>query len=386
MDSPRKEATDVRSEEMKRGKGSAVVILVLVVVLAFSSVTVATAAKAKIVSDVSGLRNYVPAENSYTHGSTLKVYTEMSDVNYEGFVFVEFVFIIEDPRGNVVSMDRVKVERRDYVEDVYVVYTKKIPSGWLYGKYNLEISAYDRINKAKVRELERRVEETRRLEDLLDDEDDFEEVEEFFESGSNADDLEVLRSFSDSAREKTRISFYVRRAEDIPATGSADAERIVPQGFTITDVSIDKFTVKPGEPVSLSVTVENRGVKGTETVTVVINGEKEAEESVTLGAMESRTLHFSVKRDLPGTYKVEIPGTNIVRLFFVEEEISEGGVNSTAFAPMPVAPGSGAGTGEGGGEGEKGLPNYILVSIAFITVVVLVIILLRVNSKQLTQF
>jgi len=368
---------------MKGGKGSALAILVLVMVLAFSSVNVATAAKAEIVSDVSGLRNYVPVDNSYTHGGTLKVYTEMSDVNYEGFVFVEFVFIIEDPRGNVVSMDRMDVERRDYVDTVYVVYTKKIPSWWQYGKYNLEIHAYDRISKAKIRELERRVEETRTLEDLLDDDDDFEDLEEFFERGANADDLGVLRSFSDSVRETTRVSFYVRRAEEITPTESAEAERITEQGFTITGVGIDKFTVKPGEPVSISVTVENRGVKGTKKVTVVINGEKEAEESVTLGSMESRTLHFSVKRDLPGTYKVEIPGTNIIRLFFVEEETSEGGANSTAFVPVPVAqqPGLGAGGGEGGEEGEKGLPNYIFdLSIAFIAILALVIILLRVNS------
>lgn len=369
---------------MRGWKGSALAILVLVMVLAFSSVNIATAAKAEIVSDVRGLRNYVPVDNSYTHGGTLKVYTEMSDVNYEGFVFVEFVFIIEDPRGNVVSMDRMAVERRDYVDDVYVVYTKKIPSWWLYGKYNLEISAYDRINKAKIRELERIVEETRTLDDLLDDNDDFEDLEGFFESGADADDIGVLKSFSDSEREKTRISFYVRRAEDITPAESAEAKRITEQGFTITGLGIDKFTVKPGEPVSISVTVENRGVRGTEKVTVVINGEKEAEESVTLGSMESKTLHFSVKKDLPGTYKVEIPGTNIIRLFFVEEETSEGGANSTAFAPLPVAQQPGEGGGEGGGEGEKGLPNYIFdLSIAFSAILALVIILLRINSKHL---
>jgi hypothetical protein len=365
---------------MKGGKGSALAILVLVMLLAFSSVNVATAAKAEIVSDVSGLRNYVPVDNSYTHGGTLKVYTEMSDVNYEGFVFVEFVFIIEDPRGNVVSMDRMDVERRDYTDDVYVVYSKKIPSWWLYGEYNLEIYAYDRINKAKIRELERRVEDTRSIEELLDDNDDFEDLESFFERGADADDLGVLKSFSDSERERTRVSFYVRRAEDITPTAPAEAERIEAQGFTITGVGIDKFTVQSGEPVTISVAVENRGVRGTKTLTLAINGEKEAEEPVTLGSMESKTLRFTVKRDLPGTYKVEIPGTNIIRLFFVEEP-SEGGANSTAFVPVPVA----QQPGEGGGEGEKGLPNYIFdLSIAFIAILALVIILLRVNSKQLS--
>ena len=365
---------------MKGWKRNTLAILVLLMLFVFSSVNVANAAKAEIVSDVSGLRNYVPGDNSYTHGSTLKVYTEMSDVNYEGFVFVEFVFIIEDPKGNVVSMDRMDVERRDYVDSAYVVYSKKIPSWWLYGKYKLEIYAYDRLNKAKIRELERRVEDTRNIEDLLDGNDDFDDLEEFFESGSNADDLGVLKSFSDSEREKTRISFYVRRAEDITPTESAEAERIEEQGFTITGVGIDKFTVPPNETVTISVTVENRGVRGTKKLTLVINGEKEAEESVTLGSMESKTLHFLVKKDLPGTYKVTIPGTNIIRLFFVEEPSEEQG-NSTAFAPVPVA----QQPGEGGGErGEKGLPNHVFVSVAFIALLAIVILLLRVNSKQLS--
>jgi hypothetical protein len=272
------------------------------------------------------------------------------------------------------------VERRDYTDDVYVVYSKKIPSWWLYGEYNLEIYAYDRINKAKIRELERRVEDTRSIEELLDDNDDFEDLESFFERGADADDLGVLKSFSDSERERTRVSFYVRRAEDITPTAPAEAERIEAQGFTITGVGIDKFTVQSGEPVTISVAVENRGVRGTKTLTLAINGEKEAEEPVTLGSMESKTLRFTVKRDLPGTYKVEIPGTNIIRLFFVEEP-SEGGANSTAFVPVPVA----QQPGEGGGEGEKGLPNYIFdLSIAFIAILALVIILLRVNSKQLS--
>ncbi|MBK5190912.1 MAG: hypothetical protein JJE19_05405 [Methanosarcinales archaeon] len=364
---------------MRGWKRNTLAILALLMLFVFSSVNVANAAKAEIVSDVSGLRNYVPGDNSYTHGSTLKVYTEMSNVNYEGFVFVEFVFIIEDPKGNVVSMDRMDVERRDYTDHAYVVYSKKIPSWWQYGKYKLEIYAYDRLNKAKIRELERRVEDTRAIEALLD-EGNFDDLEEFFEKGSDADDLGVIKSFSDSEREKTRISFYVRRPEEIKPAEPEEAERVEEQGFTITGVGIDKFKVQPGEPVTISVAVENRGVRGTKTLTLVINGEKEAEESVTLGSMESKTLHFSVQKDLPGTYKVTIPGTNIIRLFFVEEPSEEQG-NSTAFAPVPVAQQPGEGGGEGG---EKGLPNHVFVSVAFIALLAIVILLLRANSKQLS--
>jgi len=320
---------------MRGCKRSALVILVLLLLFGFSAVNPANAANAVIVSDVIGFRDYVPGDNSFTHGSTLNVYTEMSNVNHDGFVFVEFVFIIKDPRGHVVSMDRVEVERRDYVNNVYLVYTKEIPSWWLYGKYDLDVFAYNRLDKAKINELERKA-ETSTPEKLLDG-GDFDDLEDFFETacGGDEDDLEdlgVLKSFSDSIKETTHIRFFVRREEEIKPAELPEAKRIEKPVFTVTNVGIDKFTAKPDETVSISVTVKNTGIEGTEKVTLVINGEKEAEESVTLGYMESKTVIFHVKKDLPGTYKVTIPGSDIVKLFIVEESRGEEGAgNSTIF-------------------------------------------------------
>ena len=365
---------------MKGWKGSAVAILVLLLLFGFSAVTVATAAEAEIVTDVTGFRDYVPGDDSFTHGNTLKVYTEMSDVNYEGFVFVEFVFIIEDPRGNVVSMDRMNLERRDYDENAYVVYSKKIPSWWRYGKYKIDIYAYDRVNKAKIRELEQRVEKTSLRDALINDEDDFDDLKSFFERGGEADDLGALKSFPDSEKEITHIRFFVRREEEIEPAEPSEGIRIQESAFAITNVGIDKFTVKPNETVSISVTVENKGARATRIVSVVINGKTAAEEAVTLDSLASKTLRFTVKKDMPGTYKVTVPGTSIVRVFFVEE-ISEETGNSTASAPAPVA----QQPGQDGG-GEEGLLNSVFsLLIAFTVLFATIIALLHVNSKQVSS-
>jgi len=321
---------------MKEWKRSALVLFVLLMLFGSSAVNPANAGNAVIVSDVIGFRDYVPMNNSFTHGSTLKVYTEMSNVNYDGFVFVEFVFIIKDPRGHVVSMDRVEVERRDYDNNVYLIYTKEIPSWWLYGKYDLDVFAYNRLDKAKINELERKA-ETSTPEKLLDD-GDFDDLEDFFEtaSGGDEDDLEdlgVLKSFSDSIRETTHLRFFLLREEEIKPAKLPEAKKIEKPIFTVTNVERDIFTAKPGETVSISVTVKNTGIGGTEKVTLVINGEKEAEESVTLGYMESKTVIFHVKKDLPGTYKVTIPGSDIVTLFIVEESRGEEGTGNSTTVP-----------------------------------------------------
>ncbi len=370
---------------MKGWKRSTLAILVLLMWFSFSAVTVASAGKAVIVSDVKGLHHYVPVGSSFAHGSTLKVYTEMTNVNYDGFVFVDFFFIIEDPLGHVVSMDHMDVNRRDYEDDVYVVYTKSIPSWWKYGKYDLDIYAYNRLNKAKINELERKVEETRNLKELFDNEDAFKDMEDFFETAcggdrDNLEDLGVIKSFSDSIEEITHISFFVQREEEIEKEAPPEAKVTGETKFTVTDMQIDKFTVKPDETVSISVTVKNEGVRGTEKIALVINGEKEAEESVTLDYLASKTLHFTVKKSLPGQYKVTVPGTDIVKQFFVEESRGEGAGNSSST--LSASKRSGAEESQG-----SCLPIHVF-DIAFVAIAIFVFVItllrFRLRSKQLS--
>ena len=314
---------------MKGGSISVILVMLISLLLLASSVSVVAAVKAVVVSDVRGFNDYVPASSTLTRGSTLKVYTEMKDVNYDGFVAVKFFFIIEDPRNHVVSMDDMEVTRRDYDRGAYVVYTKKIPSWWLYGDYKLSIYAYNRLDKARIDELERMVEVTGTLKSIFNDEDEFDDLRDFFESSSDADDLDdlgVLKPLSASLEEMTSISFSVRphvseeeKKKTITAPVATPLAVLSGTKFQVIDMWVDKFAVKPNESVKVSVTVRNAGERGTGKIALVINGEKEAETSVTLDRMESKTIHFYVTKKVPGTYKITVPGTSIIRFLYVEE-------------------------------------------------------------------
>ena len=314
---------------MKGGSISVILVMLISLLLLASSVSVVAAVKAVVVSDVRGFNDYVPASSTLTRGSTLKVYTEMKDVNYDGFVAVKFFFVIEDPRNHVVSMDDMEVTRRDYDRGAYVVYTKKIPSWWLYGNYKLTIYAYNRLDKARIDELERMVEVTGTLKSIFNDEDEFDDLRDFFETSSDADDLDdlgALKSISDSLEEMTSIWFSVRphvskeeREKPITAPIATPLAMLSGTKFQVIDMWVDKFAVKPNESVKVSVTVRNAGERGTGKIALVINGEKEAETSVTLDHMESKTFHFYVTKKVPGTYKITIPGTSIIRFLYVEE-------------------------------------------------------------------
>ncbi len=344
---------------MRGWKRSILAILVLLLLACFSAVNVASAEKAVIVSDVIGLYDYVPRDNTFTHGDTLRVYTEMSGVNHKDFVLVDFVFIIENSRGDIMSLGRMDVRRRDCDYTAYVEYKKEIPSWWRYGKYKIKIAAYNRINKARINEWEREVIVPSTLDMLLDEgkkdkekehkKYDFEDVEDLFNNAcdGNEDDLEdlgVIKRYEYSLMEITYLNFFVAREEEMEEREELEKKISQKSKFTVTDFRMSPSTVKPNETVSISVTVKNGGMRGTEKIALALNDKIEFEESVTLDYKESKTLFYQVTKDIPGQYKVSIPGTDLVKQLFVDNRYGEEETENTSYsfsAPkMPEAGGA----------------------------------------------
>ena len=336
-------------------------IVFFMVLFSLSAITIASAVNAVVVSEVKDLGDYVPRNHSFTHGDLLTVYVEMQEVNHYGFVSVDFFFIIEDEKGQVVATDTLNMERKNYrAWRDYVTYTKRIGDWWLDGKYELGIYAYDRVDDAKTREAVKKIEEHRSTPEKLIEED------EFSLGGV------VTVSLTDSKKEKRVITFFVHpeviKALEEPPRVTPPPPLLKPEEvkkpeFTVTEFCIDKFMVKPDERVSISVTVKNTGSEGTGKVSVLINDKKEAEESVTLSEMESRTFIFIVQKDRPGQYKVTVTGSEIVRQFFV---------NESREAPVSVP---GMQQREEGGKEGFGAIN--LLATAFILLLAVILLHLR---------
>ena len=327
---------------MKRCGKNTLAILTLIVLFLVSATTV-NAMKVEIDMGV-WTGQATMGNNSYTHGDTIEMYTVLYNVNYAGYIIVDLFYVVEDPRGHVVVIDNIGVNRRTYEEHVNVMYTKTIPSWWLYGRYSIAIYSYNRLNKAEIAKINRKVaydtETLKKFFSTIDYDDDYDEDNPYNQMrnlietgcGGDRDDLEdvgVVKSIDDSLEEIARLQFYVRSPEEIQAEMPSQppkSEVIEGTKFVVTDMQIDQFTVKPNEPVAISVAVKNEGERGTERISLLINGKKEAEAAVTVGSGDTETLHFLVSKELPGTYKVTIPGTDIVKLFFVkegEEDIEE---------------------------------------------------------------
>ncbi len=326
---------------MKRCGKNTLAILTLIALFLVSA-TAVNAMRAEIVSNMGAWTGHATMDDhSYTHGDTIEVYTVLHNVNYAGYIIVDLFYVITDPQGHVVVIDNLGVNRRTYEDDVNVMYTRTIPAWWLYGRYDIAIYSYNRLDKAEIAKLNRKLEydeETlKKFFSTIDDDDDdnfYGDVTDLIETGcgGNRDDLQdlkVVKPIDDSLEEIARLQFYVRSPEEIQAeTPSQPQKSEVIEGtkFVVTNMQIDQFTVKPNEPVAISVAIKNEGERGTERISLLINGKKEAEAAVTVGSGDAETLHFLVSKELPGTYKVTIPGTDIVKLFFVkegEEDIEE---------------------------------------------------------------
>lgn len=82
---------------------------------------------------------------------------------------------------------------------------------------------------------------------------------------------------------------------------------MIPATFSVSDLSIQPTSVEAKETVTITASVANvGGGEGTCTVVLNINGVKEAERAVSLGAGDSQDVSFSVSREEAATYSVAV--------------------------------------------------------------------------------
>ena len=98
-------------------------------------------------------------------------------------------------------------------------------------------------------------------------------------------------------------SIFAILAKTVPSLSPTPAE------FELSEFAINPARMEVGEPVTISVIVQNTGeLEGSYTLALKINGEIEQSAEVTLAGGESRKVSFTVVKNEPGTYAVAING------------------------------------------------------------------------------
>jgi len=116
-----------------------------------------------------------------------------------------------------------------------------------------------------------------------------------------------------------------------------------PGKIEIKTLAISPSTVTVGGSVSISVGIENAGkTTGFGTIVVALNNTVEATKNETLAAGETKTVTFTVSKDV-GTYTVTIPGTTLTGMFSVEAVarigliLATGGLGDKSFNDVSYA-------------------------------------------------
>lgn len=91
----------------------------------------------------------------------------------------------------------------------------------------------------------------------------------------------------------------------------------IPAEFQYLDLQIDKLNVEQDKIVNITLTLENKGNKGTQPVSLYINDELLEEEQVHLDYLEIKNITFKISRPDIGAYRVSFGESNLTRVFFV---------------------------------------------------------------------
>jgi len=92
-------------------------------------------------------------------------------------------------------------------------------------------------------------------------------------------------------------------------TEEPEEPTVAPAAFSLSNLTVRPSEVEPGETVTISASVANTGgEEGSYTVTLKINGVKEADKILTVDAGSSALAEFSVSREDSGSYSVDVDG------------------------------------------------------------------------------
>ncbi len=133
-------------------KRMAVLVILLILMIIPVSALSQSNFKVKIVSAVYGYDRYIPRwSNVFRPGQTLRLYLGLRLPNNNvGAVAIDFVILIKNPNGFVVSKKVIEVRKIGYIKRLYQVVDIPIGKDWLSGRYEIDAYAFDVLDYMSV--------------------------------------------------------------------------------------------------------------------------------------------------------------------------------------------------------------------------------------------
>ncbi len=243
---------------------------------------------ARIVYNVRGLQDYdLHWNDRFPPGSILKIYAEANGVNHQREVAVDYIFIIKDPNNNVVDTSLYSNRYEDYRENDFMTYSKNVPQGWVDGVYTADVHIFDLLNES-----------------LMDTY--YSELINSYLNESDRPDLPVMNRSNASALPEqhlviTKTFFVDRYANKYPV-----------DRFRIEKIMLDRTSVAPDMPVTVSVNVSNTFYdKGSTSLDLLLDNKVINKTTLEIESYSSSQTNFTVSSGIIGDHTVEIIPTGM---------------------------------------------------------------------------
>ncbi len=238
---------------------------------------------ARIVSNVRGLQDYdLHWNDRFPPGSTLKIYAEADGINHEREVAVDYVFIIKDPNGYVIDTASYSNTYHDYMDDDFITYSRDVPDDWVDGVYTAEIDIFDLLNDTVMEQY-------------------YSNISSAYLNGSSAPDLPVM-SRGDVLNDPQQhmdftLTFYIDRY----------ASKYPVDRFRVENIMLDRTSVAPGEPVTVSANITNTfSDAGSTNLSLLLDNTLISTAEFNVDAYNSTQAVFTVTSNITGNHTVEI--------------------------------------------------------------------------------
>lgn len=243
-----------------------------------------------LATKVAGIDNYTKHwSNTYPPDpkANIIIYSYAGNLSYKRLSAVGFVYVVYDPLDNIVAVEKLSSFQRSYQPNV-VYYTLHPQSDWIDGTYKVKIAVFNQIDKEAF--------EDNISTDPYGIVSDPEKYKKFYETGSNAKDLGVLRD----------IGYPVARAV-LNFQISKSASAYPPDRFLLHDARfVDNTTERIlGEKLKIEVQVDNNYLDdGVLKLAMLVDNNIVSTQDVTIKGLNSSKVIFDAKAGKIGTFKL----------------------------------------------------------------------------------
>lgn len=269
---------------------------------------------------VAGIDNYTKHwSNTYPPDpkANIIIYSYAGNLSYKRLSAVGFMYVVYDPMDNIVAVEKMSSFQRSYEPNV-VYYTLHPGSDWIEGTYKVKIVVFDQIDRDA-------------WEDLKSDPygiiSDPEKYKTFYETGSNAKDLGVLKDLGDPVAQ-AGLNFQISKSSSL----------YPPDRFLLHDVRfVDNTTERIlGEKLKIELQVDNNYLDdGAFKLAMLVDSNIVSTQDITIKGLNTSKVIFEAKAGKTGTFKLHF-GADIPEVKYQNAELTFSIKNETDTTRLDI--------------------------------------------------